>query len=77
MPSVSERATARRPKEDKTPAYLAFAKVGDGWQKIGAAWKWRSGDDGFSLELTALPLNWNGRFILAIPSENGEVPSGD
>lgn len=74
MSSISERSSSRqgRAKEDRTPVYLAFSKVGGGWQKIGAAWKFRSGDDGLSIQLTALPLNFDGRFILAMPTENGE-----
>ncbi len=77
--SISERSSSRpaRVKEDRTPAYLAFAKVGGGWQKFGAAWRWKSGDDGYSIQLTAVPLNWDGRFILAVPDENGEPPTGD
>jgi hypothetical protein len=71
MSNVLERTTRKtRSREDKTPAYLALAKVGGGWQKIGAAWKWRSGEDGYSLQLTALPLNWDGRFVLAIPDND-------
>lgn len=67
---------ARRPAvmEKRMPVYLAFAKVGGGWQKIGAAWKARSGDDVYSLQLTALPLNWDGRFILAMP-DDGQEPN--
>jgi hypothetical protein len=61
-----------REREDKQPVYLAFAKVGGGWQKIGAAWNFRSGEEGYSLQITALPLNWDGRFILAVPTEEGE-----
>ena len=73
MSNVTERAARQtRAKEDKTPAFLAFAKVGGGWQKLGAAWRFRSGEDGYSLQLTALPLNWDGRFILAMPTANGE-----
>ena len=58
-----DRSTSRqaRAKEDKTPAYLAFAKVGGGWQKIGAAWNFRSGENGLSVQLTALPLQFDGK----------------
>jgi hypothetical protein len=77
--SVSERASARngRTKEDRTPAFLAFSKVGGGWQKIGAAWKWKSGEDGYSIQLTALPLNWDGRFVLAIPDKDPPSDGSD
>ena len=61
-----------RRREAKQPVYLAFAKVGAGWQKIGACWRARSGDDVFSLQLTALPLQWDGKFILAMPNKDGE-----
>jgi hypothetical protein len=75
MSSVSERTTARRPQREARPQpnYIARAKVGNGWVSIGAAWNLRSGDDGFSLKLTTIPLNWDGRFVLLPPLENGEV----
>lgn len=80
--NISERAMAVRParqREVRQPVYLAFAKVGGGWQKIGACWRARSGDDVFSLQLTALPLNWDGRFILAMPTDGQEpdLPSDE
>jgi hypothetical protein len=62
----------RRPREVRNPVYMAFAKVGGGWQKIGAAWNFRSGEEGFSIQITTMPLNWDGRFILAKLTENGE-----
>jgi hypothetical protein len=73
--SISERATTRRPQRDSRPKpkYIARAKVGTGWTSIGAAWDLRSGEDGFSLKLTTIPLNWDGRFVLLPPLENGEV----
>jgi hypothetical protein len=75
MSSVSERTTARRPQREARPKpkYIARAKVGTGWTSIGAAWELRSGEDGFSLKLTTIPLNWDGRFVLLPPLENGEV----
>jgi hypothetical protein len=74
--SISERATPRRPQraERPKPIYIARAKVGNGWVSIGAAWKLKSGEDGFSLKLTTIPLNWDGRFVLLPPLENDEVP---
>ena len=72
--SISERAMPRRPqREVRLPDYIARAKVGNGWVSIGAAWNLRSGEDGFSLKLTTTPLNWDGRFVLLRPLENGEV----
>jgi hypothetical protein len=75
MSSDSERTTARRAPRDARPKpkYIARAKVGTGWTSIGAAWELRSGEDGFSLKLTTIPLNWDGRFVLLPPLENGEV----
>lgn len=74
--SISERATARRPQkaERPKPVYIARAKVGNGWVSIGAAWNLRSGDDGFSLKLTTLPLGWDGRLVLLPPLEDGQEP---
>jgi hypothetical protein len=74
--SISEQARAKRPPRNTDPIYLAFAKVGGGWQKIGAAWHFRSGEEGLSIQVTAIPLNWDGRFILAKPDEKGE-PTAD
>jgi hypothetical protein len=73
--SISDRATARRPQRDARPKpqYIARAKVGTGWTSIGAAWDLRSGEEGFSVKLTTIPLNWDGRFVLLPPLENGEV----
>jgi hypothetical protein len=78
--SVQERTTARRPQREARPkpTYVARAKVGNGWTNIGAAWPLRSGEDGFSLKLTTIPLNWDGRFVLLPPLENGDpVPAED
>lgn len=74
--SISERATPRRPQREARPKpqYVARAKVQNGWVNIGAAWPLRSGEDGFSLKLTTVPLNWDGRFILLPPLNNEEVP---
>ena len=69
--SIAERTRAK-PREVRNPVYLAFAKVGGGWQKIGAAWNFKSGENGYSVQITAIPLNWDGRFILATPTESGE-----
>jgi hypothetical protein len=74
--SISERAVARRPARDSRPKpqYVARAKAGNGWTNIGACWPLRSGDDGFSLKLTTIPLNWDGRFVLLPPLNNEELP---
>jgi hypothetical protein len=69
--SVVERTRAK-PREVRNPVYLAFAQIGGGWQKIGAASNFKSGEYGYSLQITAIPLNWDGRFILAKPTESGE-----
>jgi hypothetical protein len=73
--SISGQATPRRPQraERPKPVFIARAKVGNGWISIGAAWPLRSGEQGLSLKLTSVPLNWDGRFVLLPPLENGEV----
>ena len=76
MGNIAERTRTRPAREDRKPAYLAFAKVGKGWEKIGAAWHVKSGDDVFSIQLNTMPLNWDGRFILANP-ENGMPDESD
>jgi len=70
--SISERAIARRPQraERPKPEYLARAKVGNGWVNIGAAWNLRSGEDGFSVKLTSIPIGFDGRFVLLRPLED-------
>src|SRR5438876_3237622 len=77
--SITARAQAqiRQSRERAKPKYIARAKVGGGWVNIGAAWPLRSGEEGYSLKLTTIPLNWDGRFILLPPLENddpGEAP---
>jgi hypothetical protein len=70
--SNSQRAMAAR-RERPQPKYIARAKVQNGWVSIGAAWPLRSGEEGFSLKLTTIPLNWDGRFVLLPPLENEDV----
>jgi hypothetical protein len=70
QPALKTGQRRERPK----PRYVARAKVGNGWVTIGAAWDVRSGEDALSLQLTTVPLNWDGRFILLPPLENGEDP---
>jgi hypothetical protein len=72
MDSISERASAntrRGRREPKKPTLVAMAKVGNGWQRIGAAWSFKSGEEGLSVQINALPLNWDGRFSLFTPQE--------
>lgn len=71
--SINERTTPRRPqREVRRPEFIARAKVGNGWINIGAAWSLKSGDEGFSLKLTSVPLNWDGRFVLVRPLATDE-----
>jgi len=81
MSTISQRAVAQRQaRERPQPVYIARAKVENGWITIGAAWKLRSGEDGYSLKLTSTPLNWDGRFILLPPLGDEEVapePEGE
>jgi hypothetical protein len=74
---MSTTDTPARPRrgqqsDKRQPVYFAFAKVNGGWVKLGAAWKsdFRNGGDGYSLQLSTLPLNWDGRFILAMPDQD-------
>lgn len=73
--SISERATATRPKraERPQPKYIARAKVGNGWVSIGAAWAVRSGEDALSVQLQTMPIGFDGRFVLLPPLPNGEA----
>lgn len=72
---MDQRVSRRTRREPQTPQYVARAKVGNGWTNIGAAWPLRSGEDGFSLQLTAIPMNWDGRFVLLPPLEaDGQGP---
>jgi hypothetical protein len=77
--SITERATARRPQREPRPKpeFVARAKVGNGWVNIGAAWPLRSGDEGYSLKLTTIPLNWDGRFVLLPPLLNDDPPADE
>jgi hypothetical protein len=56
-----------------------MCKIGNGWQRIGAAWSVKSGEDALSVQLTAIPVGaWDGRFSLFLPNEppdeNAEQP---
>ena len=77
--SLTQRAlAARRPAEKRKPALIARAKVGNGWQSIGAAWPLKSGEEGLSVKLNAIPVDgWNGQFVLLPPLPNQEVPQVD
>ena len=76
--SISERVTARPQRRERPlPAYILRAKVGNGWTSIGAMWPLRSGDDGYSLKITSVPLQWDGRCVALLPLDNeaqGEQP---
>lgn len=65
--SVAQRQPAQR--EKRLPKYQAMAKVNGGWVRIGAAWEVRSGEDALSVQLTAIPMQWDGRFSLFLPTE--------
>jgi hypothetical protein len=69
--SNSQRALAAR-RERPKPQYILRAKVGSGWTTIGAVWPLRSGEQGFSLKITSMPLQWDGRFVALPPIEDEE-----
>lgn len=71
MATVIERSSNKRQK----PVYNARARVGSGWINVGAAWRLRSGEDGFSVKLTSIPIGFDGRFVLIPPLENSEEPA--
>jgi len=75
--SISERADPRRRvREVRKPAFVARAKVGNGWQTIGAAWELRNGE-GFSVKLNSIPVGaWEGQFVL-LPPLQAESPPED
>lgn len=74
MSTISQRAVQNTRRERPKPRYIARAKVGNGWVTVGAAWDFRSGEEGLSIQLTTIPLAWDGRFVLLPPLENGEDP---
>jgi hypothetical protein len=71
--STTERSQGKR--ERPKPAYNARAKVGNGWINIGAAWPLRSGEEGFSVKLTSIPIGFDGRFVLLPPLPGEEAPA--
>ena len=79
--SIAQQAAqnARRSREPRKPDFVARAKVGNGWTNIGAAWPLKSGEPGYSLRLTTIPLNWDGRFVLLppLPTDEGLEPPAD
>jgi hypothetical protein len=61
----------RRKTMSKKPTLYAYSvKEREGqksvWTKIGAAWPHEKGN-GFSIQLEALPLNFDGRIVLTEP----------
>jgi hypothetical protein len=74
--SISERGTPRRPQraERPKPQFIIRAKVGGGWISIGACWPLKSGEQGFSLKITSVPLQWDGRCVMLPPLDNDEAP---
>lgn len=75
MSTIGQGALQSQRRERPKPRYIARAKVGNGWVSIGAAWNVRSGEDALSLQLTTVPLNWDGRFVLLPPLPSGEDPT--
>jgi hypothetical protein len=73
--SVMERADPRRKvREVRKPAFVARAKIGNGWITIGAAWELRNGE-GFSVKLNSIPVGgWEGQFVLIEPFQADTPP---
>lgn len=69
MSTISQKATQARGRPK--PQYICRAKVGNGWTNIGAVWPLRSGEEGFSVKLTSIPIGFDGRFVI-LPPLNGE-----
>jgi hypothetical protein len=46
------------------------------WTRIGAAWAHEKGN-GFTLELEALPLNFDGRIVLTEPKADSTASEGE
>jgi hypothetical protein len=66
------------------PAYHVFAvrERGQGksavWTRVGAVWPHREGKEGFSEELEALPIRFDGRLVLMPPKDDGgEAEAGN
>ncbi len=66
---------------NNTPAFHAFTvrERENGkkaiWTRIGAAWAHKEGD-GVTLELEALPLNFDGRLVLLPPKSASDAQEG-
>ena len=63
---------ATAPREKRLPKFNAMAKVNGGWIKIGAAWEVKSGEDALSVQLTSIPVGFDGRFSLFVPTDFSE-----
>jgi hypothetical protein len=74
MSTSTNAAPAANGRTRPKPRYIARAKVGNGWVTVGAAWNFRSGEEGLSIQLTTTPLAWDGRFVLMPPLPSGEEP---
>jgi hypothetical protein len=74
--STSEQVAARRPQRAARPKpeFICRAKVQNGWISIGAAWPLRSGESGFSVKLTSIPIGFDGRFVMLPPLPDGSEP---
>lgn len=65
---------------NNTPTLYAYAVKERGkrqkaiWTRIGAAWS-HENSGGFTLELEALPINFDGRLVLMPPKATGDKPA--
>lgn len=75
--SATETAmrSSRQPRERRKPVFVARAKVGTGWQTLGAAWERRNGEPGYSVKLNTVPVGqWEGQFVLIPPLGDENLP---
>lgn len=56
------------------PDFIARAKQNPESEfmlNIGGAWKWKNGD-GYVVKLNAIPVVWDGTFILTVPKSEDD-----
>ena len=79
MSSISDRASARQPRQDKREiAFFVRAKTGPGvrdWSPVGVAFARRNGEPGFTVKLNTMPIGeWSGALVLVPPFVQEDEP---